>query len=89
MSPDINRGPTSRVESDLQAQARSITELTKAVSEVQRTLAVMENDNEHRDEKIKSILSLGRTVLIAVITLAISAIFAYFAAGGFRVPPSS
>ena len=43
--------------------------------------------NKHRDEKLNSILGLGRTVLITVLTLALGAAFAWVASGGLNVTP--
>ena len=88
MPPPTNDVP-SRVELDLQAHARSLSALTEDLVEVKQAVAVMAAENKYRDEKLASILGLGRTVLIAVIALFLGAVFAYLAAGGFRVPPPS
>ncbi len=87
MSPPDNNVP-SRVEMDLQAHAKTLSELTLQLAEVKEDVAVITVENKYRDEKLNGITSLGRTVLIAVITLFIGAVFAFLAAGGFRVPPT-
>lgn len=77
----------NRVEADLQAHAKTISSLVTELSDVKKNVAVMTAENEFRDEKLSNINSLGRSVLIAVITLFIGVVFAYLASGGFRVPP--
>lgn len=86
MSPPNDPVP-SRVELDLQAHARILTELTTKISSVERDVAVMKVENKFQDEKLSSIYGLGRTVLITLVTLALGLVFAFFANGGFRVPP--
>jgi len=76
----------SRMELDLQAHARTLSALTEELGEQRQAIAVMTTENRYRDEKIASILSLGRTVLITVITLAVGLAFGFLASGGFRVP---
>ncbi len=87
MSPPPD-GVPSRVELDLQAHAKSITALTEELAEHRQAIAVMTTENKYRDEKLGSITSLGRTILVTVLTLIIGIVIAYFAAGGFRVPPA-
>lgn len=77
-------GP-SRVDVDLQSHAKTLSVLTMELSEVKQDLAVMTEANKHRDEKLTSILGLGRTVLVTVLTLALGAGFAFVAGGGLRV----
>lgn len=84
MPPNIN-GP-SRVELDLQSHARILTMLTEELTDVKQAVAVITSENRYRDEKVTSISTLGRTVLVAVIVLFVGVVFAYLAAGGFRVP---
>lgn len=76
-----------RVEADLQAHSKTISSLVTELSDVKKNLAVMSTENEYRDEKLSNISSLGRSVLIAVITLFVGVVFGFFANGGFRVPP--
>lgn len=71
------------VNRDLQAHAKTITELVTNMNSLATKLAVMEAENEHRDEKLKSIFNLGRTVLVTVITLALGVWFAFLSQGGF------
>lgn len=86
MSPPNDNVP-SRVELDLQAHSKSITVIVEDLNEVRQAVAIITAENKYRDEKLTSITSLGRTVLLAVIMLFLGAVFAYLAAGGFRVPP--
>ena len=86
MSPPDQNVP-SRVELDLQNHAKTLTVLTVELADVKQTLAVITVENRYRDEKVNSITTLGRTVLIAVITLFIGLVFAFLASGGLRVPP--
>jgi sugar diacid utilization regulator len=86
MSPPDQNVP-SRVELDLQNHAKTLTVLTVELAEVKQSLAVITVENRYRDEKVNSITALGRTVLIAVITLFLGLVFAFLASGGLRVPP--
>lgn len=89
MTPLDNGVPSrlDRAEADLQAHARSLTVLTEELRDAQQDIALIKTENRYRDEKVSGITSLGRTTLIAVITLFIGAVFAFLASGGFRVLP--
>lgn len=75
----------SHLEQDVRNQAARLTTFFEALTKINQELAVLEEANKHRDEKLNSILSLGRTVLITVLTLAIGAGFAWVASGGLNV----
>ena len=81
MSPQTSSNEL--INRDLQSHAKTITELVTKINELDTKVAVMESENEHRDEKLKSIFNLGRTVLVTVITLAIGVWFAFLSQGGF------
>lgn len=76
----------TRVDQDLQSHARTLGVFTQEIADLKQKLAILEVENKHQDEKLNSILGLGRTVLITVITLAVGLGFAYLASGGFIVP---
>lgn len=85
MPPPSRDDVPSYLEEDVRAHARIISELTTKINEINSTIAVLAEANRHRDEKLNSILGLGRTVLITVLTLAIGAGFAFIVSGGLHV----
>jgi late competence protein required for DNA uptake (superfamily II DNA/RNA helicase) len=71
------------IQRDLQAHAKTISALVEEIATLKTKIAVMESENEHRDERVKSIFNLGRTVLVTVITLALGVWFTFLSQGGF------
>lgn len=88
MPPPIRDDVPSHLEEDVRNHAKTLTALTERIFTIEKILAVQQSENETRDAKVNSISGLGRTVLVAVITLFVGAVFYYLAAGGFRVPPA-
>lgn len=87
MSPPSRDEIPSHLEEDVRLLSIRVTNAFEAITLINKELAVLAEANKHRDEKLNSILGLGRTVLITVITLAVGAGFAWFAAGGLHVTP--
>ena len=78
---------------DVQAHARSLTELTKALAELDKKEAVRDLRDEHLDERlaqiggrIDGIYRLGWWILAAFGTSAIALVANFAFRGGFIVP---
>jgi hypothetical protein len=88
MSPDR----LDLVERDVQSHARTITELTKALAEVDKKEAVRDLRDEHLDEHLESIgaridgiYRLGWWILAAFGTSAVGLMANFIFRGGFVV----